>query len=91
VSFFPNDFILKHPQEALIDTRQQVLLLQEQIQKLKEQNSFSSSQIDVERKEIERRKESLASSEVALDAAQHQLRNAHLEIEVWLDSRHLEL
>ena len=77
---------MKHQQEALIDTRQQVLLLQEQIQKLKEQNAFSSSQIDAERTEIERRKESLASSEVALDAAQHQLRNAHLEIEVWLGS-----
>ena len=82
---------MKHQQEALIDTRQQVLLLQEQIQKLKEQNAFSSSQIDAERIEIERRKESLASSEVALDAAQHQLRNAHLEIEVWHGSRLLQI
>ena len=75
---------MKHQQEALIDTRQQVLLLQEQIQKLKQQNFFASSKIDAELLEIERRKESLASSEVALDAAQHQLRNAHLEIEVCL-------
>jgi hypothetical protein len=49
---------------------------------MQQQQSLASSQQKLELLEMQRHKESLASSEAALEAAQQQLRNAHLEIEV---------
>jgi hypothetical protein len=59
----------------------------ENINELKEQQSLGKAQRDAEILEVQRQKESLASSEAALEVAQQQLRNAHLEIEVHLRDR----
>jgi hypothetical protein len=68
----------------LINTQQELKLLQTKIQELKQQHSHANAQFEVKLLDIQRQKESLASSERALEAAQHELRNAHLEIEVWI-------
>jgi hypothetical protein len=62
--------------------RQQVERLQLKINDLQQQHVHTSVQRDAEILDLQRQKESLASSEAALEAAQQQLRNAHLEIEV---------
>ncbi len=69
-------------QETLTDMRQQVERLQLKINDLQQQHVHTSVQRDAEILDLQRQKESLASSEAALEAAQQQLRNAHLEIEV---------
>ena len=76
---------INHVQESLIEMRQQVNLLQENVQEMQLKHSLFSAQRDAEITDVQRQKQSLASSEAALEAAQQQLRNAHLEIEVSLD------
>ena len=67
--------------------RQQVELLQMNVKEMQQQHVHTSAQRDAEILDVQRQKESLASSEAALEAAHQQLRDAHLEIEVRLDDR----
>jgi hypothetical protein len=74
-------------QKSLIEMRQQVNRLQESVEEAQRKHSLYSAQRDAESLDVQRQKESLASSEAALQAAQQELRNAHLEIEVSLDDQ----
>ncbi len=65
--------------------RQQVELLQLNVKEMQQQHLHTIAQRDAEILDVQRQKESLASSEAALEAAHQQLRDAHLEIEVRLD------
>jgi hypothetical protein len=67
--------------------RQQVELLQMNVKEMQQQHVHTCAQRDAEILDVQRQKESLASSEAALEAAHQQLRDAHLEIEVRLDDR----